>query len=149
MMKNYALPALLLAALGIAALPLPVFAQQPAPAPAAPPAPVAPPGPAGGTQPAPEAAAAPNVDPDMQRIAACKAQALARLKQRSPSVDDIYIDVDGLTVATADAKLGDTAVKGVIMGEAYIQRDKSDSANRFLCLTGEKGEVLFTFFTER
>lgn len=85
----------------------------------------------------------------MQRIAACKAQALARLKQRSPSVDDIYIDVDGLTVATADAKLGDTAVKGVIMGEAYIQRDKSDSANRFLCLTGEKGEVLFTFFTER
>ena len=148
MTKNYALPALLLAALGLAALPLPALAQQ-APATAAPPAPVAPPGPASGTQPAPEAAAAPDVDPDMQRIAACKAQALARLKQRSPSVDDIYIDVDGLTVATADAKLGDTAVKGVIMGEAYIQRDKSDSANRFLCLTGEKGEVLFTFFTER
>ncbi len=148
MTKNYALPALLLAALGLAALPLPAFAQQ-APATAAPPAPVAPPGPASGTQPAPEAAAAPDVDPDMQRIAACKAQALSRLKQRSPSVDDIYIDVDGLTVATADAKLGDTAVKGVIMGEAYIQRDKSDSANRFLCLTGEKGEVLFTFFTER
>lgn len=148
MTKNYALPALLLAALGLAALPLPALAQQ-APATATPPAPVAPPGPASGTQPAPEAAAAPDVDPDMQRIAACKAQALARLKQRSPSVDDIYIDVDGLTVATADAKLGDTAVKGVIMGEAYIQRDKSDSANRFLCLTGEKGEVLFTFFTER
>ena len=148
MTKNYALPALLLAALGLAALPLPALAQQ-APATATPPAPVAPPGPASGTQPAPEAAAAPDVDPDMQRIAACKAQALARLKQRSPSVDDIYIDVDGLTVATADAKLGDTAVKGVSMGEAYIQRDKSDSANRFLCLTGEKGEVLFTFFTER
>lgn len=141
MTKNYARPALLIAALGLAALPLPAFAQQQAPATS--------PGPASGTQPEAGAAAAPEVDPDMQRIAACKAQALARLKQRSPSVEDIYIDVDGLTVATADARLGDTAVKGVIMGEAYIQRDKSDSANRFLCLTGEKGEVLFTFFTER
>lgn len=143
MTKNYARPALLIAALGLAALPLPAFAQQQAPTTAVPP------GPSGGTQPEAGAAAAPEVDPDMQRIAACKAQALARLKQRSPSVEDIYIDVDGLTVATADARLGDTAVKGVIMGEAYIQRDKSDSANRFLCLTGEKGEVLFTFFTER
>lgn len=145
MTKNYVLPALLLATLGLAVLPLPAVAQ---PSPNDSP-PAAPPGPAGGTQPEAGAAAAPDVDPDMQRIAACKAQALARLKQRSPSVEDIYIDVDGLTVATADAKLGDTAVKGVIMGEAYIQRDKSDSANRFLCLTGEKGEVLFTFFTER
>jgi len=109
----------------------------------------APPGPAGGTQPDTSAADTPGVDPDMQRVAACKAEALKKLKQRSPSIDDIYIDIDGLTIATADAKLGDTPVKGVIMGEAYIQRDRSDSANRFLCLTGEKGEVLFTFFTER
>lgn len=88
-------------------------------------------------------------DKDMQRVAACKERALARLKQRSPSVDDIFIDVDGLTIADADGKVGDTAVKGVLMGEAYIQHDRSDRANRFLCLTGAKGEVLFTFFTER
>lgn len=105
--------------------------------------------PAGGTQPLPSAAASPEVDPAMQRVAACKTQALAKLKQRSPSIDDIYIDVDGLTIAEADAKLGDTDVKGVIMGEAYIQRDRSDSANRFLCLTGPDDKVLFTFFTER
>ncbi|MDQ0509242.1 hypothetical protein QOZ99_000119 [Angulomicrobium amanitiforme] len=145
MTKNDALPALLLSSLAVmpmislALLTAPASAQQ-MPATAAP---------AAGTQPDPAAADSAEADPDMQRIAACKQQALARLKQLSPSVDDIYIDVDGLTVATADAKLGDTAVKGVIMGEAYIQRDKSDSANRFLCLTGEKGEVLFTFFTMR
>ncbi|QJP12477.1 hypothetical protein G3545_01610 [Starkeya sp. ORNL1] len=88
-------------------------------------------------------------DKDMQRVAACKERALARLKQQSPSVEDIFIDVDGLTIADADGKLGDTAVKGVLMGEAYIRRDRTDRANRFLCLTGADGEVLFTFFTER
>ncbi|MFT0859873.1 hypothetical protein [Ancylobacter sp. G4_0304] len=134
---------------------LPGFAQTPAPAqtpakaPAEVPAPAPTPGPAGGTQPDPSAATSPEVDPDMKRVAACKAQALAKLKQRSPAIDDIYIDIDGLTIATAEARLGETDVKGVIMGEAYIQRDRSDSANRFLCLTGPKDEVLFTFFTER
>ena len=119
----------------------PAHAQQPA---ATEPAPAA-----GGTQPDASAAGSPEVDPDMQRVAVCKADALRKLKERSPSINDIYIDVDGLTIAQAEAKLGDTAVKGVIMGEAYIQRDRSDTANRFLCLTGENGEVLFTFFTER
>lgn len=88
-------------------------------------------------------------DRDMQRVAACKATALARLKEKSPSIDDIFIDVDGLTIAEADGKLGDIAVKGVLMGEAYIQRDRSDRANRFLCLVGANEEVLFTFFTEQ
>lgn len=133
----------------------PALAQQPAPqtmpevAPSPTPAPANPPGPVGGTQPDPAAANQPDVDPDMQRVAACKEDALAKLKQRSPSIEDIYIEIDGLTIAQAESKLGDTAVKGVIMGEAYIQRDRSDTANRFLCLTGEKDQVLFTFFTER
>lgn len=105
--------------------------------------------PAAGTQPEPAAATSPDVDPDMQRVAACKAQALAKLKQISPSIDDIFVDIDGLTIAESDGKLGDTPVKGVIMGEASIKRDSTDSANRFLCLTGDKGQVLFTFFTER
>lgn len=129
----------------------PAFAQEPAaPAPAeTPPTPHVPPGAAGGTQPEPAAATSPEVNPDMQRVAACKADALAKLKQRSPSIEDLYIEIDGLTIAEAASKLGDTSVKGVIMGEAYIQRDRSDTANRFLCLTGENDEVLFTFFTER
>ncbi|OYW58748.1 MAG: hypothetical protein B7Z30_08210 [Rhizobiales bacterium 12-68-15] len=39
--------------------------------------------------------------------------------------------------------------ESVIMGEAYIQRDKSDKVHRFLCLTGPQGKVLMTFFTQR
>ncbi|MBS7535511.1 hypothetical protein KHC28_17815 [Ancylobacter sonchi] len=142
---------LLLASLG----PLPAAAQNaPAPPSTAPgpvaPALPAPSGPAGGTQPAPSAATSPDVDPGMQRVAACKEKALGRLKAASPSVDDIYLDVDGLTIAsTKDGRIGDTPVSGVIMGEAYIQRDRKDEPNRFLCLTGAKGEVLFTFFTVR
>lgn len=128
--------------------PLAALAQT-APATEPPAMPPAPPGPAEGTQPEPSAAQSPEVDPDMKRVAACKARALERLKAASPSIDDIYIDVDGLTIATADSKIGETPVNGVIMGEAYIRRDRSDQANRFLCLTGPKDEVLFTFFTER
>lgn len=100
-------------------------------------------------QAAPDEPSAEAGDKDMQRVAACKATALARLKEKSPSIDDIFIDVDGLTIADADGKLGNIAVKGVLMGEAYIQRDRSDRANRFLCLVGANEEVLFTFFTER
>lgn len=125
--------------------PVPEPVPTPPAAPAAKPAPPpSDPAAAGGTEPTADAE-----NPDMARVAACKARALARLKEQSPSVDDIFIDVDGLTIAESTGKLGDTPVKGVIMGEAYIQRDHSDRANRFLCLTGEKDEVLFTFFTER
>ncbi|MCK0198583.1 hypothetical protein MWN34_16910 [Ancylobacter sp. 6x-1] len=117
-----------------------------APAPPVKPAEAEAPKPVGGMQPEVEDAA---MTRDMQRVAACKEQALARLKQKSPSIADIFIDVDGLTIAEANQKLGDTEVKGVLMGEAYIQRDRTDHANRFLCLTGADGKVLFTFFTER
>ena len=37
----------------------------------------------------------------MALVKACKAHALAVLKDRSPSVEDIFIDMDGLTVARA------------------------------------------------
>jgi hypothetical protein len=34
------------------------------------------------------------------------------------------------------------------MGEAYLKTDRSDKPRRFLCLLGEKGKVLLTFFTQ-
>lgn len=86
---------------------------------------------------------------DAERAAACKAHAIARLKARSPSVDDIFIDMDGLTIAKADVVVGQEKITGVLMGEAYIKRDRSDKAHRFLCLVGEKDKVVMTFFTER
>lgn len=84
-----------------------------------------------------------------ERAVACKAHALERLQARSPSISDISIDMDGLTIAKADVAVGSTRVTGVLMGEAYIQRDRSDKAHRFLCLVGEDDKVLMTFLTER
>lgn len=80
---------------------------------------------------------------------ACKDRALSLLKQRSPSIEDIFIDMDGLTIAEADLSVGNTKIRNVLMGEAYIQRDRSDKVHRFLCLTGEGDTVLLTFLTER
>ena len=57
--------------------------------------------------------------------------------------------MDGLTIAAADMKVGGARITSVIMGEAYIQRDRTDRPHRFLCLTGEEEAVLLTFFTER
>ncbi|MEW6255667.1 MAG: hypothetical protein AB1592_06900 [Pseudomonadota bacterium] len=124
---------------------LPAAAQGPAqtPAPATPPLPPAPPAEKAAEQAQKEA------EQDMALVKACKAHALAVLKGRSPSVEDIFIDMDGLTVAHAKLAVEDTKVEAVLMGEAYIQRDRSDKAHRFLCLAGADGKVLMTFFTLR
>jgi hypothetical protein len=35
------------------------------------------------------------------------------------------------------------------MGDDYLKREKTGKPNRFVCLVGEKGKVLLTFFTEQ
>lgn len=81
-------------------------------------------------------------------LAACKATALLALSQRDASIKDIEIDEEGLTVASADTKVEDTPVKRIIMGDAYLQTNRQDKPRRFLCLIGDKGKVLLTFFTQ-
>ncbi|OYX13554.1 MAG: hypothetical protein B7Z15_06855 [Rhizobiales bacterium 32-66-8] len=124
---------------------VPTPAPVPVPAPGADAVPAASPEPAAGTstQVAPEAAA------DTALVLACKQKALSILKVRSPSIEDLFIDMDGLTIAKSDVSVGDTKVRYVMMGEAYIQRERTDKVHRFLCLTGDDGKVLMTFFTER
>ena len=87
--------------------------------------------------------------PDDPGLAACKATALTALRERSPSIKDIVLDLDGMTVAKADTKIEDTPVRTIIMGEAYLERKETGQAQRFLCLIGDKGKVLLTFFTQR
>ncbi len=95
------------------------------------------------------ASPAPVEKPSSPELAACKATAMAALTAREPEIKDIYIDEDGLTIAVAETKVEDTPVTRIIMGEAYLKTDKSDKPRRFLCLIGEKGKVLLTFFTQR
>jgi hypothetical protein len=85
--------------------------------------------------------------PDTAAIDACKATGLVALQERSPSVKDLILDVDGLTVAKANADVEGTPIRTIIMGEAYLERKETGKSQRFLCLIGEKGKVLLTFLT--
>ena len=87
--------------------------------------------------------------PSSPELAACKATALLALSERDAAIKDIYFDEDAITMADANTKVEDTVIKHIIMGEAYLQTDKQDKPRRFLCLIGDKGKVLLTFFTAR
>ena len=82
-------------------------------------------------------------------VEACRLSGLVAIKERSPSLDQITLDVESLAISKADTKVGDTPIKMVIMGDAYLQREKTDKPNRFVCLVSEKGKVVLTFFTEQ
>lgn len=91
------------------------------------------------------AAQAPN-DPEIE---ACRSTGLAALRERSPSVRDLIFDLETFSVSKANTKIEDTPVRTVIMGEVYLERKETGGAQKFLCLVGEKGKVLLTFFTTR
>ncbi|WP_332685689.1 hypothetical protein [Bosea sp. (in: a-proteobacteria)] len=95
------------------------------------------------------ASPAPVEKPASPELAACKSTAMIAITAREPEIKDIVIDEDGLTIATSETKVGDTPITRIIMGEAYLRTDRSDKPRRFLCLLGEKGKVLLTFFTQR
>lgn len=87
--------------------------------------------------------------PDDPELVVCKATALTALRERSPSVKDIVLNLDTLTVGKANTKVEDTPVRTIVMGDAYLERRKTGKSQRFLCLVGEKGKVLLAFFTAR
>lgn len=81
-------------------------------------------------------------------VSACKATGLLALQEKSKDITDLVIDVESVAVSKADTKVEDVAIKTVMLGEAYIARDgATGKADRFVCLLGEKGKVLLTFFT--
>ena len=84
-----------------------------------------------------------------EEVESCRLSGLVALKERSSAIKDLTFDIDGLAISKANTKVEDTPVKMVIMGDAYLQREKTDKPNRFVCLIGEKGKVLLTFFTEQ
>jgi len=69
------------------------------------------------------------------------------LKERSPSVKGLSLDMESLAVSKANTTVEDVPVRMVVMGEAYLERKETGGSQRFVCLIGEKGKVLLTFFT--
>ena len=94
-------------------------------------------------------AALPAKAQDNPELDACRSTGLIALRERSPSIKDIYFDPDSVTVAKANTRVEDTPVRTIIIGDAYLEQGKKDTHRTFLCLVGEKGKVLLTFFTDK
>jgi hypothetical protein len=84
--------------------------------------------------------------PNDPAIDACRASGLIALKQHSASVKDLIFDMDTLLVSKANTSVEDVPVRTVMMGEAYLEKKGIGKPQRFVCLIGEKGKVLLTFF---
>ena len=82
-------------------------------------------------------------------LEACRSTGLIALRERDPSIKDVSLDIDGMTVAKANTKVEDTPIKTIVIGDAYLEKGKKDTRRTFLCLIGEKGKVLLTFFTDK
>jgi hypothetical protein len=80
---------------------------------------------------------------------ACKASGLIALKQKSPQVKDIQIDLDSARIINADTKIEDVPIRTIVIGEAYIERAKSEKPQTFVCIIGDKGKVLLTVFSDK
>ena len=93
------------------------------------------------------AASADAQTPDDPAIEACRTTGLLALKERSPALKDLLFDMESLAVSKANTLIEDVPVRRVIMGEAYLERKQATGSQRFVCLIGEKGKVLLTFFT--
>jgi hypothetical protein len=87
-----------------------------------------------------------NVNPELE---ACRTTGLIALRERNPSITDVSLDLDGMTIAKANTKVEDTPVRTIVIGDAYLEKGKKDTRRTFLCLIGEKGKVLLTFFTDK
>jgi hypothetical protein len=85
-------------------------------------------------------------DPDIQ---ACRSTGLIALQQTTPSIKELIFDMESLAISKADTKVGDTPVKQVIMGDSYFEKKQVGKGHRFVCLIGDKGKVLLTFFTSQ
>jgi hypothetical protein len=82
-------------------------------------------------------------------LEACRSTGLIALRERNPGIKDVSFDVDGMTVAKANTRVEDTPIKTIVIGDAYLEKGKTDTRRTFLCLIGEKGKVLLTFFTDK
>jgi hypothetical protein len=83
---------------------------------------------------------------DNPEIAACKATGVLALKQKSPAVQTLVLDMETMVVSKANTEIEGIPVRTIIMGDAYLEKKGTEKAQHFLCIIGDKGKVLLTFF---
>ena len=69
----------------------------------------------------------------------CRSTGLIALRERNPAIRDVSFGF----------RKSHTVHISIIIGDAYLEQGKKDSRRTFLCLIGEKGKVLLTFFTDK
>jgi hypothetical protein len=83
---------------------------------------------------------------DDPEIAACKATGILALKEKAPTVRDLIIDMETMVVSKANTEIEGIPIRTIIMGDVYLERKGTEKPKHFLCLIGDKGKVLLTFF---
>jgi hypothetical protein len=82
-------------------------------------------------------------------VDACKASGLIALQQKNPQVKDVGVDLDSAKVIKAEAKIENTPVRTVVIGDAYVERTKTTKPQTLVCIIGDKGKVLLTLFSDK
>ena len=82
-------------------------------------------------------------------IDACRASGFIALKERSAAVKDVSLDLDSVRLIKVNSKIEDIAVKAILLADVSIEKAKSEKAQNFICIVGEKGKVLLTIFSDQ
>lgn len=80
---------------------------------------------------------------------ACQASGLIALKEKSPQVKDVTLDLDSAKIIHTDTKIEQTPVRTVVLADAYVTRGRKDKPQTFVCVIGDKGKVLMTLFSDK
>ena len=52
-------------------------------------------------------------------------------------------------MSKTDATVEDVKIRTIVLGLATIDTARKEKPNQFVCLIGDKGKVLLTFFTQK
>ena len=89
----------------------------------------------------------PSTNPDTPEVDACRATGLIALKETAPTIKDVAIDPDSVRIFKMDKKIGDEPVRAVVIGDVSIEKSKSSKPRSLVCIVGDKGKVLVTYFS--
>jgi hypothetical protein len=86
---------------------------------------------------------------DAPEIDACTASGLIALKERSPAIKDVTLDLDSVRVVKMSSKIANVEIKAIVLGDVNIEKKKSSKPQDLICILGEKGKVLLTIFSDK
>jgi len=59
----------------------------------------------------------------------------------------VAIDPDSVRIFKMEKKIGEEAVRAVVIGDVSIEKTQSSKPRSLVCVVGDKGKVLLTYFS--